>query len=83
MGGEVSIDLASVPGDPQATVEKMRTVRRAALAPMDPSSTDRAVASRAYAKMQQAQAELQRGGQTGEGSTPAASLEPAGLSLLV
>lgn len=83
VGGEVSIDLSVVAGDPEATVEKMRTVRRAALAPMDPSPADRAVAARAYAKMQHAQAELQRGEDAGRGSAPVfAAVERPGLFLL-
>ena len=43
VGGEVNIDLAMVPGDPQATIVKMQKVRAAALAPADPSSADRSV----------------------------------------
>ena len=37
VGGEVSIDASPVPGDPEATVRKAQTVKRAALAPCDPS----------------------------------------------
>ena len=33
VGGEVSIDTSPVPGDPEATVRKAQTVKRAALAP--------------------------------------------------
>jgi hypothetical protein len=58
VGGEVAVDVSPVRGDPQATIEKMEQVRRAALAPAEPSSTDRAVASRAAALAEQAQAEL-------------------------
>lgn len=47
IGGEVSIDVSPVPGDPEATAHKMDQVRRAALAPADPSPQDRNVASRA------------------------------------
>ncbi|TWI67230.1 SprA family protein [Desulfobotulus alkaliphilus] len=47
IGGEVSIDVSPVPGDPEATARKMEQVRRAALAPMDPSPQDRSVAARA------------------------------------
>ena len=36
VGGEVSIDTSPVPDDPQATITKMQTVRRAALAPAKP-----------------------------------------------
>lgn len=58
VGGEVSIDTSPVSGDPQATIEKMRVVRAAALAPAEPSSQDRAVAAQAMQLMLQAQAEL-------------------------
>ncbi len=58
VGGEVPIDVAPVQGDPQATIEKMRVVRAAALAPAQPSAQDRAVAAQAMQTMLQAQAEL-------------------------
>lgn len=58
VGGEVSIDVGAVEGNPQATIEKMRTVRAAALAPAEPSGQDRAVAAQAMQTMLQAQAEL-------------------------
>lgn len=56
--GEVQIDIAQIPGDAQATVRKMQQVKAAALAPAEPSSTDRQVAAEASRRMQQAQAEL-------------------------
>ena len=58
VGGEVPIDLSAVPGNPQATLQKALTVRRAALAPTDPSETDQAVAAHATALAAQAQQEL-------------------------
>lgn len=58
VGGEVQIDVSVIPGDPQATIEKMQTVRAAALAPAEPSSADRAIAADATQKMAAAQAEL-------------------------
>jgi len=58
VGGEVPIDLSAVSGDPQATLQKALTVRRAALAPTDPSETDQAVAAQATALAAQAQQEL-------------------------
>ncbi|MFO7883638.1 MAG: putative metalloprotease CJM1_0395 family protein [Desulfobacteraceae bacterium] len=58
VAGEVSIDTSPVPGDPEATAEKMRKVRQAALAPVDPSSQDRAVAAKASAQAIKASAEL-------------------------
>jgi hypothetical protein len=47
VGGEVSIDASAVGGDPRATIDKMRQVRSAALAPASPSSQDRSVAASA------------------------------------
>jgi hypothetical protein len=58
VGGEVSIDLSPVQGDPQATIEKMRIVRAAAMAPAEPSGQDRTVAAQAMQIMLQAQSEL-------------------------
>ncbi len=56
-GGEVSID-ASRPEDPQAALQKAQVIRRAALAPAQPSSQDRAVAAEATQMAAQAQADL-------------------------
>jgi hypothetical protein len=47
VGGEVSIDSGAVSGDPSATIRKMQQVKRAALAPANPSSQDHAVAASA------------------------------------
>lgn len=58
VGGEVSIDASPVSGDPEATIRKMQTVRRAALAPADPSGQDRSVAAKASTREVQAQKEL-------------------------
>jgi hypothetical protein len=58
IGGEVPIDLSAVPGNPQATLQKALTIRRAALAPNDPSEADQAVAAQATAMAAQAQQEL-------------------------
>lgn len=57
-GGEVSIDSSPVPGDPQATLAKMEQVRRAALAPAEPSAQDLKVAAQAQAQAAQARGEL-------------------------
>ena len=46
-GGEVGIDTSPIAGDPQATLQKARQVQAAALAPLNPSTQDRAVAARA------------------------------------
>lgn len=57
-GGEVQIDTSAVPNDPQATIRKMQQIRSAALAPANPSSADRQVASQAAAAEAQARADL-------------------------
>jgi hypothetical protein len=57
VGGEVPIDM-SPESDPAATIAKMRRVRAAALAPMDPSAQDLAVASAATQMEAQAQEQL-------------------------
>lgn len=58
VGGEVQIDTSPVAGNPAATIQKMQQVRRAALAPADPSSADRKVAAEASEKEQAARKEL-------------------------
>jgi hypothetical protein len=56
--GEVSVDLSTVEGDPQATISKMQKVYAAALAPVQPSAQDLRVANSATKKILQAQSEL-------------------------
>lgn len=56
--GHVNVDIAPVAGDPGATIQKMQQVRRAALAPAEPSSQDRAVAAQASQQESQARVEL-------------------------
>ncbi len=77
VGGEVQIDTAPVPGDPEATIDKMETVRAAALAPANPSAQDRAVAAQASQELVRARAELlaQRGTASGPGG--ASAVDPA------
>jgi len=58
VGGTTPIDVSPVAGDPAATIEKMRTVKKAASAPAEPSGQDRAVAAKADAELRKAQAEL-------------------------
>jgi len=58
VGGEVSVDLSSVKGDPKATIAKMQKVHAAALAPVHPSIQDTRVASTATQMILQAQSEL-------------------------
>ncbi len=60
VGGEVQIDTGKVPGDPQATLDKAQQVRRAALAPAEPSSQDRRVAALASQMILEAQSEIRQ-----------------------
>lgn len=66
VGGEVPIDASEIPGDPEATIEKMRVVKAAALAPAEPSGQDRKVAAMADAAMLKARAELNAADKDGE-----------------
>ena len=58
VGGEVSIDTSKVSGDPQATISRAQTIRRAANAPAQPSGQDRAVAAQASRMEAEARQEL-------------------------
>jgi SprA-related family len=60
VSGSVSIDSSAIPDDPQATIQKMQVVRRAALAPSNPSGQDRKVAAQASQSQQKAQVQLQQ-----------------------
>lgn len=58
VGGSVPIDMAEE-STPAATIMKMRTVKRAALAPANPSAADRQIAARAGMQAMKAIQELQ------------------------
>jgi len=58
VGGEVSVDLSKIEGNPRATIAKMQKVHAAALAPANPSIQDTRVASSAAKIILQAQSEL-------------------------
>ena len=58
IGGEVPINTAPVPDDPEATIAKMAIVRAAALAPAAPSLPDRRIAAQAESTRLAALAEL-------------------------
>ncbi len=58
VGGEVSIDTSDIQGDPEASLRKADIIKRAALAPISPSSQDQKVAAQASAMANKAQAEL-------------------------
>jgi hypothetical protein len=75
VGGEVSIDV-SRGRTPEETIARAQTVRRAALAPADPSSQDYRVAAQAAQMQAEAQRELARQsvqGVAADGATPALS----------
>ncbi len=81
VGGEVGIDTSPVPGNPEETAQKMRTVRAAALAPIDPSAADLSVAAAAdeteaaaLAQIAQARAE-----ELAKGYAQAAPREPVDM----
>lgn len=56
--GEVQIDVSAVGGDPLATINKMKQVYAAAMAPVAPSSADIRVAAEALQKMNEAKVKL-------------------------
>jgi len=58
IGGEVSIDMSPVQGNPRATITKMMAIRAAALSPADPSGQDISVAAAASQIEAQARAQL-------------------------
>ena len=60
IGGSTSIDVSPIAGDPEATIRKMETIKRAASAPADPSGADRSVTAQANSQAQAARAELAR-----------------------
>jgi hypothetical protein len=75
IGGSVKIDTG--PGrTPEETIQKAQQIRRAALAPADPSSTDRAVAAKASRMESEARAQLneqratEANGRADESSSP-------------
>lgn len=47
VGGHVALDMSSIPNNPEATIRKAQVIKRAALAPADPSGADRSVAAAA------------------------------------
>ncbi|MDP3695830.1 MAG: putative metalloprotease CJM1_0395 family protein, partial [Desulfocapsaceae bacterium] len=70
VGGSVPIDTGKE-STPEATIIKMRTVKRAALAPANPSPADRQIASNAgMQELQAIQEEMQATQQTGNRDTP-------------
>jgi hypothetical protein len=81
VSGEVSIDVSEIPGDPEATIQKMQQVKRAALAPAEPSGPDQSIAASADAKILNARRELivQEGSDaSGANSGGAANVDDSG-----
>jgi hypothetical protein len=80
VGGEVGIDTSPVPGHPEETVQKMRIVRAAALAPSEPSGADLAVAAAAAQTEAEALSELAQANAAAASSAASAS-NPRGAEL--
>ena len=59
VGGSVSMNISAEPGEPQKTVEKAEQVRKAALAPAQPSAQDLKIAAKAARMKMEAKAKLQ------------------------
>lgn len=58
VGGEVQVDTSKVTNDPVATLRKAQVIRRAALAPVEPSAQDRQVAAEASRMEAEARQEI-------------------------
>ncbi len=72
VAGEVTINVSSGQ-TPQSTIERASQIQAAALAPVDPSSQDRAVAAAAALMENQARAELSRMKKEEQGEGPTTS----------
>lgn len=79
VGGAVSIDTSPVPGNPEATKEKARKVRSAALAPASPSAQDQSVAAAASSMEIQAQQEANSKSAEGPQKSTSSTLSPTEL----
>ncbi|HJA79804.1 MAG TPA: catalase [Candidatus Desulfovibrio intestinavium] len=75
IGGQVNIDTSAVPGDPEASEEKARQVRRAALAPGQPSAQDMQVAAEASRLENQSRMDGREEGEGEQGEIPDNPLE--------
>ncbi len=69
VGGEVPIDI-SAEQTPEATIQKMRTVRRAAMAPANPSAADRNIAALAGRKEAEARQKMRQEESEEQAATP-------------
>lgn len=79
VGGEVGIDIGRA-ATPEETIVKMQTVRRAALAPAEPSAADRRIAAQASIRLAEAQRELQSSAAPGQGTVAAGSADESSVS---
>lgn len=79
VGGEVGIDTSPVPNDPEATIQKARMIKAAALAPADPSPTDRKVAASAAQMEAEARQEISEQRFVENKKTDSANNEPVAL----
>lgn len=79
VAGEVSLDTSKA-DSPQETVQKMRQVKAAALAPAEPSPQDQSIAAQASRRLNQARQELQSEETEGQPSATAASESSEGPS---
>ncbi|MBF0433044.1 MAG: hypothetical protein HQK83_17305 [Fibrobacteria bacterium] len=80
IGGHVNIDSGPIPGDPEATIQKARVVKRAALAPGSPSGEDRNVAAQAARMENEARMELSKQQRAGGSEEASGSQETGGES---
>mgnify|MGYP006296277695 CR=1 FL=1 len=60
VGGQVNLDTSPIPDDPEKTIEKMKQIKRAALAPAEPSNKDRRVAAESDQEIAKQRAEIQK-----------------------
>ncbi|MEE4313444.1 MAG: putative metalloprotease CJM1_0395 family protein [Desulfofustis sp.] len=79
VGGEVGIDIGRA-ATPEETIVKMQTVRRAALAPAEPSAADRRIAAQASIRLAEAQRELQSSASPGQDAAAAGSAGEGSVS---
>jgi hypothetical protein len=89
VGGEVKIDSSPIPNDPEATIKKAQIIKRAALAPAEPSAQDYRVAAQADQMELKARQELaqtgaaEQGGYNKNGRTSDITSEPAIFDLTI
>jgi hypothetical protein len=81
VGGEVSMDVGIIQGNPAATLEKMQLLQRAALAPAEPSSQDRKIAAIAVQQANQARAEIVIESRGGSSSRETSAVDKPELSI--